>query len=65
MPRVPAPEIEAIVLKALREANESAEKDLSERELVHERLAILGRPFSCLGSRCVHLRCREQFFRIC
>jgi hypothetical protein len=54
VPRVPAPEIEAIVLKALREANESAEKDLSERELVHERLAILGRPFSCLGSRCVH-----------
>jgi hypothetical protein len=39
VPRVPAPEIEAIVLRALREADESAEKDLSERELVHERLA--------------------------
>jgi hypothetical protein len=39
VPRVPAPEIEGIVLKALREANESAEKDLSERELVDQRLA--------------------------
>jgi site-specific DNA recombinase len=39
VPRVPAPEIEAIVLKALREANESPDQDLSERELVHERLA--------------------------
>jgi site-specific DNA recombinase len=39
VPRVPAPEIEAIVLKALRQADESAEKDLSERELVLEHLA--------------------------
>ena len=38
MPRVPAPEIERIVLKTLRETEES-EEDLSERELVHERLA--------------------------
>ena len=39
VPRVPAPEIEAIVLKALRQADESADKDLSERELVIEHLA--------------------------
>ena len=35
---MPAPEIERIVLKTLRETEES-EEDLSERELVHERLA--------------------------
>jgi site-specific DNA recombinase len=38
VPRVPAPEIERIVLKTLRETEES-EEHLSERELVHERLA--------------------------
>ena len=38
MPRVPAPEIEGIVLKALR-ADETPDQDLGERELVHERLA--------------------------
>ena len=39
VPRPPAPEIEAIVLKALRQADESADNDLSERELVLEHLA--------------------------
>src|SRR5215218_4919189 len=39
VPRVPAPEIDGIVLKALREANDTADEDLSERELVLERLA--------------------------
>src|SRR5918994_5408451 len=38
VPRVPAPEIEGIVLKALR-ADETPDQDLGERELVHERLA--------------------------
>ncbi|MCC2653612.1 MAG: Recombinase family protein [Microvirga sp.] len=39
VPRPPAPEIEAIVLKALRDSEESAEKDSSEREVVHDRPA--------------------------
>ena len=39
VPRVPAPEIEAIVLEALRDANDTPDQHLSERELVHERLA--------------------------
>jgi hypothetical protein len=39
VPRVPAPEIEGIVLKALRDANDTPDQSLSERELVHERLA--------------------------
>jgi hypothetical protein len=39
VPRVPAPEIEGIVLKALRQADDTPDQDLSERELVHERLA--------------------------
>jgi site-specific DNA recombinase len=38
VPRLPAPEIERIVLKTLRETEES-EEDLSERELVLEHLA--------------------------
>jgi DNA invertase Pin-like site-specific DNA recombinase len=41
VPRVPAPEIEGIVLKALREADATPAQHLSERELVHERLAKL------------------------
>jgi hypothetical protein len=39
VPRVPAPEIEGIVLKALREANDTPDQDLSERKLVLEHLA--------------------------
>jgi hypothetical protein len=39
VPRVPAPEIEGIVLKALRQPDETPDQGLGERELVHERLA--------------------------
>jgi len=39
VPRVPAPETDGIVQKTLRQANDTPDEDLSERELVLERLA--------------------------